>query len=75
MFKNYLQQNKCIKGINLKNLFPDLTMFYCLARHHIKNKAESDFTKQEVYRLKKVMSVRKQLHTKYIKKYKYIDMV
>ncbi|KAM3592911.1 uncharacterized protein V6R79_001633 [Siganus canaliculatus] len=62
MFRSFLVKTKCVKGVNLKKYFPNKQAFYFSAKRHIQNRAESGFTDQEVFRLKKLMGrVRKDL--------------
>ncbi len=62
MFKVFLQQTKGMKGLNLEKHFPDKLNFYNSAKHLIRNRATSELTDQEIFRLKKQMiKVRKQL--------------
>lgn len=53
MFKPFLQQTKGIKGLNIGKYFPDKLLFLNSARHIVKNKARSDRTNEEIFRLKK----------------------
>ena len=45
----------------LERYFPDMQGFYNSARYNVKHRAESELTDQEVFRLKLIIKVRKQL--------------
>ncbi|TWW69311.1 hypothetical protein D4764_18G0001170 [Takifugu flavidus] len=63
LFKKFLKQTKGMKGLDLGTYFPDRLRFIRSASFLIRNKATSDLTDPEIYRLKKHMGkVRKQLN-------------
>ncbi|TKS66079.1 Transposon TX1 uncharacterized 82 kDa protein ORF 1 [Collichthys lucidus] len=62
MLKLFLQKTKGVKGLDLEQHFPDQLTFYYSARHVLRNRATSELTDQEIFRLKKqLVKVRKQI--------------
>ena len=61
VLKSFLQQTKGMRKPVLERYFPDMQGFYNSARYNVKHRAESELTDQEVFRLKLIIKVRKQL--------------